>query len=150
MNLNNLIPGRHTISIRYSGDDNYKSFEIKDHVFELKNYIKVNAGNLVTYYNSGLKYSITVRNINDEPLNNVEVTFKINGKKVSSTKTKNGIATLTIKQLPNAYKITTEVLDNSIIKKLTVKHVLQLQKVKIKKSSRKIVMKASLKQEKQF
>ena len=150
VNLNNLIPGRHTISIRYSGDDNYKSFEIKDHVFELKNYIKVNAGNLVTYYNSGLKYSITVRNINDEPLNNVEVTFKINGKKVSSTKTKNGIATLTIKQLPNAYKITTEVLDNSIIKKLTVKHVLQLQKVKIKKSSRKIVMKASLKQEKQF
>ena len=146
VNLNNLIPGPHSISIRYSGDDKYQSFEIKDYVFELKNYIKVNAGNLVTYYNSGLKYSITVRNINDEPLNNVEVTFKINGKKVSSTKTKNGIATLTIKQLPNTYKITAEVLGNSITKKLTVKHVLQLQKVKIKKSSREIVMKATLKQ----
>lgn len=150
VNLNDLIPGSHSISIRYSGDDKYQSFEIKDYVFELKNYIKVNAGNLVTYYNSGLKYSITVRNLNDEPLNNVEVTFKINGKKVSSTKTKNGIATLTIKQLPNTYKITTEVLGNSITKKLTVKHVLQLQKVKIKKSSRKIVMKATLKQGKTF
>ena len=104
------------------------------------------AKDLTAYYNK-VSYSVTVYGDDGNVAVGVEVVYKINGKKVGSAKTNDkGIATLKLKQLPKTYKITTEALGVNVTKKLKVKQVLTLKKVKVKKSAKKLVIKATLKE----
>lgn len=57
----------------------------------------------------------------------------------------NGVARVAISSAPGIYKITANALGTSVTKKLTVKHVLTLKTVKVKKSAKKLVIKATLK-----
>ena len=66
-------------------------------------------------------------------------------KKVATVKTNSkGVATYNVVQIPGTYKITAEALGKTVTKKLTVKHVLKLQKVKVKRSAKKLVIKVTL------
>ena len=96
-------------------------------------------------YTSGYKYSVTVYGTDGALAKNVDVVFKINGKNVATVKTDaNGVATYKIVQAPGTYRITAEALGISVTKKLTVKHVVKLQKVKIKRSAKKLTIKVTL------
>ena len=55
------------------------------------------------------------------------------------------MASIKITQVPKIYKITAEALGVSVTKKLTVKQILILKKVKVKKSAKKLVLTATLK-----
>lgn len=109
--------------------------------------VKIAANDLSVFYNDGKKYTVTVYGTDGKAAVKTQVVFKINGKKVGSAVTDaKGVATLKITQVPKTYKITTEALGASITKTLKVKQVLKLQKVKVKRSAKKLVIKVTLKQ----
>ena len=107
---------------------------------------KIDAKDLSAYYNKD-SYSVTVYGTDGNVAAGVQVIFKVNGKKVGSAKTNSkGVATIKLKQVPKTYKITSEALGVNVTKKLTVKQVLTLKKVKVKKSAKKLVLTATLKE----
>lgn len=109
--------------------------------------VKIAANDLTVFYNDGKKYTVTVYGTDGKVAVKTQVVFKINGKKVGSAVTDaKGVATLKITQVPKTYKITTEALGASMTKTLKVKQVLKLQKVKVKRSAKKLVIKVTLKQ----
>ena len=75
----------------------------------------------------------------------VIVSFKV-GKTTYKVKTdKNGVAKLKLSKFtPKTYKIVISYKGAKVSKKLTVKHILKLKKVKVRKYARKLVLKASL------
>lgn len=109
--------------------------------------VKIAANDLSVFYNDGKKYTVTVYGTDGKAAVKTQVVFKINGKKVGSAVTDaKGVATLKITQVPKTYKITAEALGASMTKTLKVKQVLKLQKVKVKRSAKKLVIKVTLKQ----
>jgi len=146
LTIENLAGGSHTILVQYGGCDNYSATAIESNVTVAK-YIpaRIAAGDASVIYSSGNRYSVTVYARGGALAKNVEVLFKVNGKKVATVKTdSNGVARYKIVQKPGSYKITAQALGKTITKKLTVKHVLKLKKVKIKRSAKKLVIKATL------
>ena len=151
VDLSNLTVGNHTISIKYEGDGKYSGFEKSACVQVTEKApspvpAKIVAKDLKAYYNN-VKYSVTVYGTNGKVASGVTVVFKVNGKKVGTARTDaKGVAVIKLKQLPKTYKITSEALGVSATKKLTVMKVLTLKKVKVKKSARKLVITATLKE----
>lgn len=105
--------------------------------------VAVTASNFNTVYSSGGIYKVKVT-LNGKAAKGAIVVFKINGVEVKTTKVdKNGYASLKITKAPGTYKITTVVLGKTVTKTLTVKHLLTLSKVAVKKS-KNLVLTASL------
>ena len=104
------------------------------------------AKNKVVRYTSNSYYKVKVYNNQSKLAKGVTVKFKV-GKKTFKVKTdKNGVAKLKLsKFVPKTYKITVSYKGAKVTKKLTVKHILKLKKVKVKKSAKKLVLTASLK-----
>ena len=153
VDLSELADGNHTISIKYSGDGNYSEF-VKSANVTVKKEVppapevpaKIVAKDLAAYYNK-VSYSVTVYGTDGKLASGVLVTFKVDGKKVGTAKTNaKGVATIKLSQLPKTYKITSEALGKSVTKKLTVKQVLTLKKVNVKRSAKKLVLTATLKE----
>ena len=146
LTVNNLAMGNHNISATYSGDENYTQTTVNKNVTVASSIpASIAAKDLSVIYTAGTKYSVTVYAEGGVLASGVEVVIKVNGKKVATVKTNDkGVATYKIVQVPGTYKITAEALGKTITKKLTVKHVLKLQKVKVKRSAKKLVIKATL------
>ena len=107
--------------------------------------VRIIANDATAMYTSGYIYSVTVYGTDGALAKNTAVVIKINGKAVANVKTNDkGVATYKIVQAPGSYKITAEALGISVTKKLTVKHLLKLKKVKVKKSAKKLVIKVTL------
>ncbi|WP_405266218.1 hypothetical protein [Methanobrevibacter sp.] len=146
IDVSKLAKGDHTIFIKYNGDENYSGFEKTVNV-TLKEPVdpKITADDLNVIYTAGTKYSATVYGIDGKVAPGTSVTFLINGKAFKTVNAdKNGVASVVITQTPGTYKITTQALGKSVTKTLTVKHVLKLQKVKVKRSAKKLIIKATL------
>ena len=117
-------------------------------------YIQVNpikpkftgAKNIKMFYLDGTKYSLKVYGVYGKVVGKGQtVTFKI-GKETYKVKTNaKGIATLKIKTVPGNYKIVASYNGAKVTKNLVVKQVLKLNKATVKKSAKKLVLKATLK-----
>ena len=103
---------------------------------------KIVASNVNVVYSAGSYYTIKVYG-NDGKLAN-DVTVKITGKISKTLKTSNGIAKFKITQVPGTYKITINALGKKTTKTLTVKHIVTLKTVTLKKSAKKLTLQASL------
>ena len=103
----------------------------------------------VVYSASG-KYQANIKDINGNAVTSGKVTFYIlDGKKQILKKEadiKNGVATLPYKitQGVKTYKIKTVYNKASVTKKLTVKHIVSLKTIKVKKSAKKVTIQANL------
>ena len=107
---------------------------------------KLIAKNVKMTYLDGTTFKITVYGTNGRLAEKGEVVdVKIGKKEFSATVNSNGVATLKIKLAPGKYKVKASYGGTTIKKTLTVKHALKLKSVSIKKSSGKIVLKATLK-----
>ena len=155
-NIPELIVGEHVIKAVAQVQGNYV-YSKQFHVNVTKNDepikpvtvpAKIVAKDYSTFYNKGT-YSVTVYATDGKVAKGTAVVFKINGKKVATVKTDaKGIAKLKIaaKYVPKTYKISATALGKTVTKKLTIKQVLKLKKVKVKKSAKKLVITATLKE----
>lgn len=105
---------------------------------------KITASNLNTVYTSGSAFKVSVYGTDGKLASGVSVVIKVNGKTVATVKTVNGIATYKTTQTPGTYKISATALDKILTKTLTVKHLITLKSVSVKKSAKKLVIQASL------
>ena len=144
--LKNFKIGEYFVDADYIGPDGKSSFSYA-YLEVLPAKIKITgAKNKVIRYTSNSYYKVKVFNNQSKLAKGVTVSFKV-GKKTFKVKTdENGVAKLKLsKFVPKTYKIVVSYKGTKVTKKLTVKHILNLKKVQVKKSARKLVLAASLK-----
>ena len=145
-----LAVGSHTISIvnPVTGEETHSNLTIASRLIENKN--------IVTYYNSGYVYKVRVIGDDGNPVGaGVKFTIKINGKSYTYTTDKDGYLNIKINKRFTAssskknrvYKISLSYKGYTVKNTITIKQVLKSKRiVKVKKSAKRIVLKATLKQ----
>ena len=141
-----LPAGEYNVTVSYSGDGKYPPI-VKNTTSKVVVDAKVVMSQASVLYTG--KYSVTVYGNDGKAAGGQYVTFYVNGKKVKTVKTNSkGVASFNMPSnyLPNK-KITVKAtaLGKSASKKVTVKQVLSIKKVKVKRSARKLVLTATLK-----
>ena len=106
----------------------------------------INNRNIKVDYAGGSYFSVKVVSSDGKvAAKGVVVKFTINGKTTKVKTNKNGIAKVKITQLPKKYTMKTTFNGKSVKNKVTVKQVLKAKKVKVKKTAKKLTLKATLK-----
>uniref|UniRef100_UPI00386F905A right-handed parallel beta-helix repeat-containing protein n=1 Tax=Methanobrevibacter sp. TaxID=66852 RepID=UPI00386F905A len=103
--------------------------------------------NVNTYYAKNYAYKLCIIGDDGKPAgSNVAVKVTVNGKAQTLKTDKNGYITLkfTKNYLPKTYTVTAEYKGIKVTNKVNVKQILTLKKVKVKKSAKKLVVKATL------
>ena len=136
----------HTYTTEY-GEEDYDSYY---RYFEIEVVNPITAKDAAIVYSANGNYKVNIKDIDGKAVQSGKVTFYIlDGKKQilkKSVNIKNGAATLPYKitQGVKTYKIKTVFNKASVTKKLTVKHVVTLKTIKVKKSAKKITLQANL------
>ncbi|MEE1336633.1 hypothetical protein, partial [Methanobrevibacter sp.] len=105
--------------------------------------------NVNTYYAKNYAYKLRIIGDDGQPAgSNVAVKVTVNSKAQTLKTDKNGYITLkfTKNYLPKTYTVTAEYKGIKVTNKVKVKQTLTLKKVKVKKSAKKLVLKATLKE----
>ena len=140
-----LSVGNYDVTIAYSGDARYLPLVMKTTSAVIAD-PKVVAEQSSAMYTAG--YSVTVYGKDGKVAKNTKVIFYIDGKMIKTVETNNnGVAAFDIPSnyLPNKkYTIKATALGISASKKVTIKQILTLKKVNVKKSARKLVLTATL------
>ena len=143
VNLKDLKSGDHNITANYSGGD----FEVDElsTIVHVPVPVTIKADNLKVYYTDNAKYKVKLmRGLEEESY--IYATVKIGKKTIEAYANENGVATFKLPKLkPGKYTMTITCAGVKLIKTLTVKQVLTLKTVKIKKSAKKLVLTATLK-----
>lgn len=106
--------------------------------------VKITVKNLKATYGAGTYCTIIVTR-NNEAASGVDVIVKLDFKRYKTLKTdSDGICRFKITQSPGSYDLEIVALGESVIKTLRVKHIIKLKKVVVKRSSKKLVLTASL------
>lgn len=140
LDISSLRPGNYTAYVDLSGDGKYYSTSMA-YDFTISPG-KIRISNVNALYSQNAKVKVY---INDELALNRYVTFKI-GKTTFKAKTDyNGVATLKTSSLKvGKFTITASVGDLKSSKTLNVKHFISLNTIKVKKSAKKVTLKAKL------
>ena len=143
--MSNFSIGEHKILFDYN-DDYYGHFA-EEYSFDiLPHPVRLVAKDINMSYYDGTYFKVTVYGKDGKIAKGVNVTFYVNGKKYKTVKTDSkGIAQFKIVQVPKTYTVAAKSLGKTVTKKVTVKRILALKAVKIKKSAKKLVLTASLK-----
>ena len=143
--MSNFSIGEHKILFDYN-DDYYGHFA-EEYSFDiLPHPVRLVAKDINISYYDGTYFKVTVYGKDGKIAKGVNVTFYVNGKKYKTVKTDSkGIAQFKIVQVPKTYTVAAKSLGKTVTKKVTVKRILALKAVKIKKSAKKLVLTASLK-----
>lgn len=104
--LKNLIYGNYTISAVFT-KDNYQTVNVSENV-EI-NSIKtvLEAENVVMYYKDGTRFAVVLRDINGNPLANMDVIISINGRDYVKQSDENGTASLGLNLESKNYTVVT-------------------------------------------
>lgn len=152
----NIVNGKATIYFKAKNEDcigfdavcisNYG----KDSKFEAVYFVdgsKITASANNVFYNDALKYTMKVYGKDNKLVSkNTAVTVKIGSTTINTKTNAKGVATVNIPKLnPGTYTITVKYLNTKVTKKLTVKHLVTLKTVTVKKSAKKLTLEATLK-----
>ena len=98
------------------------------------------------YYLDGSTFNAKVVGDDGEPVSGETVVMKVNGVTYKVKTDKNGIAKLPIRLKPKTYTITSTYNGKTVKNTIKVKQVLTLKTVKVKRSAKKLVLTATLKE----
>ena len=143
INIKDLKSGDHNITANYSGDD-FEVEEVCTSVY-VPVPVTIKANNLAVYYTDNAKYKVKIMR-GSEGESYIYATIKVGKKTIEAYANENGVATFKLPKLkPGKYKMTITCGGVKLTKTLTVKQILTLKTVKIKKSAKKLVLTATLK-----
>lgn len=131
--------GKHNVSVTYPGDDKYPKKTINA-TFEIKSEPQIIApATASTYYRDAKKITLTVYDISS-----VKITFN---SKTATYKPVNGKITFEIPKDLKPGKYTLKARSGTIYAQtsLTIKHLVSLKAVSVKKSAKKLTLQATLK-----
>ena len=142
--LSNLPLGKLHISPIYSiGEEEIIG---KTVMVNVKGYTPVLSENkdIKMYYQDGSTFSVKVKDYNGKYSANNEIQFKIGSSTYYADTDSKGVAKLKITEKAGKYKITATYRHVSVTNNIIVKKILSMDTVKVKKSAKKIVLKAKL------
>ena len=146
--LDNYTAGKYYIIIQFTETTDGKTQKYNwIRQFTIYKPVKFTPSTSAIYYGDG-KYKVKLTNSSGKAIAGQYVSFKINGKTIAKVKTnKTGWAVFKIptKYVPKTYKFTVSALGKTYNKKVTVKQVLTLKSVKVRKYAKKLVLTATLK-----
>ena len=144
--ISGLAKGTYTVSASYGGDSSYEKSNASTS-FSVIDKSKITASNLVMDYYDGSYFKVTVYGRDGKKVGaGTVVSIKINGKTSKVKTNAKGIAQLKITNIPKKYTVTASCFGKTIKKTVTVKQILKSTKtVSVKKSAKKLVLKATLK-----
>lgn len=146
--LDNYSAGKYYINIQFTETTDGKTQKYYWYrQFTIYKPVKFTPSTSAIYYGDG-KYKVKLTNSSGKSIAGQYVSFKINGKTIAKVKTnKTGWAVFKIptKYVPKTYKFTVSALGKTYNKKVTVKQVLTLKSVKVRKYAKKLVLTATLK-----
>lgn len=131
-------------------EDSYGDVESYWWSFKVDVVNPITAKDTTILYSANGNYKVQIKDINGKLVKSGKVTFYImDGSKTIKKQTvniKNGAATLSYKITQAVKKYTMKIkYDNAVVsKKITVKHVVTLKSITVKKSSKKLVLQATL------
>lgn len=136
--------GKKTLYYSYDGDNNYLSAEssvILDVI-----YSATLSGNkdVVMSYDDGSVYRVQLSKADGASPSGEIVTVNIDGKSHRVTADRNGWVSFKINSKPGSYIITADYNGFKVSNKVTVKSIVKLNTVKIRKSAKKVIIKATL------
>ena len=141
VDVSGIPAGDYLVIISYSGDSKYASI-----IRTVNATVKVDpviiASNVNLIYSSNPYYIIKVNGTDGKSA--IGAIVKITGKISKTMTTKDGIAKFKVTQVPGTYKIKITALGKSVTKTITVKHIVTLKTVTLKKSAKKLTLQASL------
>ena len=142
--LNNLEVGSYDLELLYVGTDGYNR-TLYAYVYVDYADPKIKASNKAVYVSENAKYTFKVIGRNGKPLKSTYVNVKIANKKYRVKTNSNGVVSVNIPSLKvGKYNIQISYGGVKANKKLTVKHIVGLDTVKVKKSAKKLVLTAKL------
>ena len=145
INVSGLSDGAKTLTYRYSGDGKYESANGTFNFTVLTTPKLTGNANINMLYMDGTQYTVRAFDEYGNAAAGEYVSFTV-GKKTVKVKTdKNGYASFKITYVPGSYKITATYKTASVTNTITVKQILKSKNKKVKKSAKKLVLKASLK-----
>ena len=140
-----LSAGTYDVKANFTAGYNYIGSENSTTVTVAADKSKITASNAQVTYSAGQYYKITVYGADGKVKKSEKVVVKINNKNFKTITTDaNGIAKFKVTQTPGTYKVKATALGKTVQKTLTVKHIVTLKKVTVKRSAKKLVVQASL------
>jgi hypothetical protein len=145
--------GKYWINVVYNGTYGFENESVIITFIELKDKSEIKASNANIFYNDNGKYSAEIYDFQGYAAYEGEkVTITI-ANTIINAKIIEGVAKANIPKLkPGTYKITIKYKAKyktiSVSKKLTVKHIVNLKSVKVKKSAKKLTLQVTLKNKK--
>ena len=145
LDISHLKAGNYTMKIEYPGSGKFYKLSFTHDIEIEPQILQIKASNANVYYDTGALYKVRILDMTRTQMYKQEVNI------VFPTYTKtlktdvNGYASFKITNKPGTYQITVGSDRMIIYKKITVKHVVALKEVKVKRSAKKLVLTATLK-----
>ena len=144
-----LAPGNYAVTVVYSGDGKYYSIS-KNTTLNIPAphvpVVKLAGSNVDMLYTSGSKYSVKLT-IDGSPVSAKTVNFILNGKKMTASTDKNGVASIKIDLPPKSagYKVSAEYMGVTASNTVKVKSIMSAKNMNVKKSAKTLKIKVTLK-----
>ena len=142
--ISGLAVGEHEFEVLYVGDN---GFNTTLYAFVYVDYAipKIKASNKVVFAGENAKYTFKVYGRDGKVLKNTQVSVKVANSLYKVKTNSKGVASITLPKLnAGKYNIHISYGGAKVTKKLTVKHIVSLNTVKVKKSSKKLTLTAKL------
>ena len=137
------VPGTYEVTTSYNGESYKNKVVVKLNGKTCK--ITQNK-DIKVDYDGGKYFSVKIVSADGKvAASGVSVKFTINGKSTTVKTDKKGIAKIKITDIPKKYTMTTTYNGKSVKNTVTVKQVLKAKKATVKKTAKKLVLKATLK-----
>jgi len=124
--------------LSYMGDGIYASFKAVN-----PSNVLISTNSIAPLYTTTGIYKIKVT-VGGKPVKGAMVLFELDGDELPVFTDSNGYASLKIKKNPGTYNVKARVLGKTVTKKITVKHLVTLKTVAVKKSAKSLILQASL------
>ena len=140
-----LSGGSKDVTYRFTGDAKYAEVNGTASIYVLYQPKFTDNADLNMLYYDGSAYSVRVYGTDGNVVGAGEVvTFTINGNSYNVATDANGIASVTITDIPGTYTVTAQYKTAVVSNDVVVKQILKAKNIKVKKSAKKLVLKATL------
>ena len=135
LELSNLESGNYSVKVSILNETYFTNKAEKNFTINVKD-SQIIANNLITFYNGGKEYGITLIDINQNPISEMDILFKINGRTFKKVTNDEGIASISISLPVGEYVIDiifagdNNYLNSSLKRNVTVKTTVLLPDVK--------------------
>ena len=145
IDISKVKAGNYTMQIDYPGSGKFYKLSFTYDIEIEPQPLQIKAANANAYYNTGSTYKVQILDMNGKALKRQEVEFMFSTYSKTVKTDSKGYVSLKLTNKPGTYKV--EIASDRLIvtKKITIKHVVNLKSVSVKRSAKQLVLQATLK-----